>query len=194
MLRFDRPLVLASASPRRHELLAKLVAEFEVVVSSVDEDALTVADPYETARILALAKARAVLELRPDALVIGGDTVVTLEGEQLAKPVDEADAKRMLRRLSGKTHTVVTGVAVVTSEEETVQSAATEVTFRDLSNEDIDEYVATGEPMDKAGAYGIQAGAEPFVAKVEGSLTNVIGLPLEILQPMLARLSVPVVS
>lgn len=178
----SRPIVLASGSPRRKELLARLVPTFEVLVSDVDEEALTVADPLETAERLAEAKARAVSVLRPDALVIGADTVVFLGNEQFAKPRDAADARRMLRALSGRIHTVATGVALAEPKRVIVFHDRTHVTFRDLTDAEIDAYVATGEPMDKAGAYAIQGGAGAFVIRREGSESNVVGLPLEALR------------
>lgn len=187
------PVVLASGSPRRKVLLAPLVPEFEVVVSDVDEDALTVSDPEETARTLASAKARAVAHLRPGALVIGADTVVAVNTgtgyEQLAKPTDAADAVRMLRALSGRKHVVITGVALVSPDQTLTFADTTHVAFRDLSDEEIRDYVATGEPMDKAGAYAIQGGAAGFVASVEGSVTNVVGLPVEVLKQVLDDLA-----
>jgi len=180
------PVILASASPRRRELLRQLVPDFEVIPADVDEDSLTVADPWETARILALEKARAVAGIRPDALVIGSDTVVAMEVKrddftQLAKPIDEDDAVRMLKLLSGQQHVVVTGIALVRGIREMVSADTTTVWFRELSDAEIREYVATGEPMDKAGAYAIQGGASKFIERVEGSTTNVVGLPLELL-------------
>ena len=180
-----RPIVLASASPRRTDLLRTLIPEFEVVVADVDEEALTVSDPIETAERLAGAKAQAVALLRPDALVIGADTVVFLGDEQFAKPHDAEDAKRTLRALSGKTHAVVTGVSLVSSKGVRTFHDRTEVAFRSLTEEEIEDYVATGEPMDKAGAYAIQGGAGAFVARREGSESNVVGLPLEALKPHL---------
>lgn len=186
----QRPIVLASGSPRRRELLRQLIDEFEVVTSDVDEDALTVSDPYETAERLAEAKARAVAILRPGALVIGGDTVVALEGEQFAKPKDVEDAKRMLRALSGRTHVVATGISLVSPDGVRTFHEKTRVTFRGLTDAEIDAYVATGEPMDKAGAYAIQGGAAGFVAKREGSESNVIGLPVGRLRELLSSTEV----
>ena len=176
------PVVLAIGSPRRRELLARLIPEFEVLVADVDEEALTVPDPFETAERLAEAKARAVARLRPEALVIGGDTVVALGETQLAKPKDEADARRMLRALSGRRHVVATGVSLVSPQGVETFHDRTWVVFRDLTDDEIAAYVATGEPMDKAGAYAIQGGAAGFVASREGSESNVIGLPLELLE------------
>ena len=180
----DIPVVLASGSPRRKELLRDLIPEFEIVVSDIDEDALTVPDPYQTAEGLALAKARAVAKLRPEALVIGGDTVVALptdDGQfvQFAKPESKTHACEMVRALSGKTHRVITGLALVSVGHEVVVSDTTHVTFCELSDVEIEAYVETGIPMDKAGAYAIQQGAESFVERVEGSVSNVIGLPME---------------
>ncbi|RYG22863.1 septum formation protein Maf [bacterium] len=181
----QRPVVLASGSPRRRELLRELIPDFEVLTSDVDEDALTVEDPFETAERLAESKARAIHALRPEALVIGGDTVVALEGEQFAKPKDVEDAKRMIRALSGRTHVVATGISLVSPEGVQTFHDKTYVTFRDLSDDEIAAYVATGEPMDKAGAYAIQGGAAGFVTKRDGSESNVIGLPLERLREYL---------
>lgn len=172
-------IVLASGSPRRRELLSQIVKEFEVVVADVDEESLTVDDPYETAERLAEAKARAVARRRPEALVLGGDTVVALDGEQFAKPRDAEEARRMLRALSGRTHVVATGVSLVSSRGVHTFHEKTWVEFRELSDQEIDAYVATGEPMDKAGAYAIQGGAAGFVVRREGSESNVIGLPME---------------
>lgn len=183
------PVVLASGSPRRRELLKRLISDFEVVVADVDEEALTVTDPFETAERLAEAKAQAVAPLRPGALVIGADTVVALDGEQFAKPRDAADARRMLRTLSGRTHVVATGVCLLQPKATMVFHDRTLVAFRELSEAEIADYVATGEPMDKAGAYAIQGGAAGFVARREGSESNVIGLPLEALEAALPQVS-----
>ena len=155
-----------------------------MVVSDVDEDALTVSDPYSTAEGLAKAKASTVFQLRPNALVIGGDTVVALPLEiggyiQFSKPMNHRDAIRMLSQLSGRTHLVITGICLKWPEGERIFSDTSRVTFRDLNQEEIEAYVATGIPMDKAGSYAIQQGAEGFVKKLDGSLSNVIGLPLE---------------
>ncbi len=179
--------MLASGSPRRKELLARLVPAFEVLVSDVDEENLTVADPIETAERLAEAKARAVFALRPGALVIGADTVVFLGEEQFAKPRDAEDARRMRRALSDRTHVVATGVSLVSAEGVRTFHDRTEVSFRELTDAEIDAYVRTGEPMDKAGAYAIQGGAAAFVAERRGSESNVVGLPLERLEALLSE-------
>lgn len=184
-------MVLASGSPRRRELLKEILADFEVVVSEVDEEPLTVEDPWHTAERLAEAKALAVHTGRPEAVVIGGDTVVAIatgkdSGHiQLAKPVDAEDACAMLRCLSGREHLVITGISVVSAERTVTTSETTRVRFRDLTTEEIRAYVATGEPMDKAGAYAIQGGAAGFLVSIDGSLSNVIGLPMEKLREIL---------
>lgn len=187
------PVVLASASPRRKELLGQWGWPFAVVPSAVDEDALTDPDPWITARRLAREKALAVFAQQSESLVIGADTVVALpDGDgwiQLAKPVDVADAVRMLTTLQNNTHTVITGVCLKWSGGLSSFTEESRVTFRAVSPEEIERYVATGEPMDKAGAYGLQGMAKQFVARVEGSVTNVIGLPMERLEEAVREMS-----
>lgn len=173
------PVVLASASPRRQELLRSLIQDFIVVAADIDEDALTIDDPYLTAQRLSREKALAIFEKHSNSLVIAGDTVVALESCQLAKPKSPEDAARMLRALSGRTHRVITGVALRWPKGMTSFTDQTKVTFRELIEAEIDSYVASGEPMDKAGAYAIQSKAMAYVSKVEGSVNNVIGLPTE---------------
>lgn len=183
MLKLKFPVILASGSPRRQELLGKLVAEFAVIPADIDEDALTSEDPEQTARILAREKALAVFALHPDSIVIGGDTVVALEiagaMTQLSKPVDEDDAMRILGLLSGRTHEVITGVCVKWPTGISVFAERSEVTFGKMSDGQIREYIATGEPMDKAGAYGLQGGARKYVTQIRGDMENVIGLPVD---------------
>ncbi|MCH8979058.1 MAG: septum formation protein Maf [Armatimonadetes bacterium] len=187
------PVVLASASPRRKELLAKLVAEFEVVPADVDEAAVEEPDPWVAAQRTAREKALAVARLRPDALVIAGDTVVALsQGDgwrQLGKPTDEQDARAMLRDLSGRTHTVVTGVCLHWPGGMSAFTESSKVTFREISDDEIAAYVATGSPLDKAGAYGLQDESQSFITKVEGPIDNVIGLPLEKLEDALSSIA-----
>jgi septum formation protein len=193
-MRLPFPVVLASASPRRRELLSKVVKEFTIEVSDVDEDSLTVADPWETASSLASAKAMAVAKARIQrkevgAIIVGGDTVVALESDngylQLSKPSDGEDAVRMLKQLSGRRHAVITALAVVSPYSSMLAKDTAWVTFRELNESEIRSYVATGEPMDKAGAYAIQGGAKKFVKKLEGEIETVIGLPTKILKKML---------
>jgi septum formation protein len=178
-------LILASASPRRAELLRTAGIPFEVVVADVDERQLPDEDAESYVRRLARDKATKVARLCPGRPVLGADTAVVLDGEVLGKPLDAADAAAMLSRLSGRGHQVLTGVCVIdpTGPPETAV-AATRVEFRPLSRAEIDQYVASGEPMDKAGAYGIQAGARGFIAGIDGSHDTVVGLPVALVQAM----------
>lgn len=185
------PLVLASGSPRRHELLARLGVEFEVRPTDTDEQPLPGEAPDALARRLALAKARAAA--RPGAVALGADTDVALDGEIFGKPRDEAEARQMLRRLAGRTHQVWSGVALVEvgpdglPRREAVEVVRSDVRFRDLTDGEIAAYAATGEPLDRAGAYAIQGGAAPFVAELAGDLSNVVGLPLAATRALLER-------
>ena len=179
-------VILASASPRRKELLARLVPDFEIIAADIDEDALTGADPIDSAIRIARAKAEKIGSDNQDALVIAADTIVfTKDGgtfRQLGKPADAVEAREMLRHLSGREHTVVTGVCLMRGRELRSFAETTDVQFRALHESEINEYVATGEPLDKAGAYAIQGGAAAFVESYSGSLSNVIGLPMEALE------------
>lgn len=175
----ETELILASGSPRRKELLARTGRTFRVVVSDADEIAPKDMAPIDVALHNARAKALAVASGQPAcAIVIGADTIVVLNERIFGKPVDERDAHRMLRELSGKTHQVITGVALVREDHCEALAEVTNVCFRDLSDEEITAYVATGEPLDKAGAYGIQGAAGAFVDHIEGDYDNVVGLPV----------------
>jgi len=171
-------LVLASASPRRRELLSLLGLPFRVVRAQVDEAAMAGERPARTAGRLALAKARAVAARCPGALVVGCDTVVALEGEMLGKPADAEEARAMLSRLRGRTHTVYTGIALVGEGQETGTVVATEVVMRAYTDAELSAYVASGDPLDKAGAYGIQHPLFHPVGSWNGCYANVMGLPL----------------
>jgi septum formation protein len=181
-----RPLVLASASPRRRELLALLDRPFEVVAVDVDETPRPGEAAEELVVRLAADKARAGAAAAPGALAVGADTVVVVDGEVLGKPADPADAARMLRRLSGRTHLVVTGTAVADGGDVGSIVTTTEVTFAALAEADVERYVATGEPLDKAGAYGIQGLGGAFVTELRGSYHNVVGLPVAQLASLLS--------
>ncbi|MGI8924579.1 MAG: Maf family protein [Fimbriimonadales bacterium] len=172
------PVVLASGSPRRKELLARILESFEVLPSTFDESMVT-AGPDVLAAELAKAKAQDVFRHRPHSLVIGCDTIVVLDGKVLGKPCDERDAVEMLARLSGKRHCVVTGVFLIWPAGEFGFQETSAVTFRPLSTKEIEIYVASGEPMDKAGAYAIQGGANGFAMKIAGDFDNIVGLPVE---------------
>ncbi|MBQ8433917.1 MAG: septum formation protein Maf [Clostridia bacterium] len=169
-------LILASNSPRRRELLSKLNYAFSVI-PSVGEETSTAKLPVDIAKELANRKALEVFKTHPDAVVIGCDTVVELDGQLLGKPKDVADAKQMLTALSGKTHLVHTGVCIVHKLGVWLFADTTEVVFDNLSDKQIDDYIATGSPMDKAGAYGIQDSG--FVSHIVGSYDNVVGFPTE---------------
>ncbi len=172
-------LVLASTSPRRRELLAQLGVQFEVLAPAVDEQPLPAELATDHVCRLALAKARAAAaEVGSRACVLGADTVVVLDGEIFGKPVDRDDAAAMLRRLSGRTHTVLSAVARVQGGAHIVRLSESQVTFRTLSPAEIAAYCDTGEPLDKAGAYAIQGRAAAFVRHLEGSYSGVMGLPL----------------
>jgi septum formation protein len=182
-------LILASASPRRAELLRAAGIEFETLPVDIDETALPDETPEALVRRLAEEKARAASARRPGAVVLGADTVVVIGGRILGKPRDEADAAAMLRMLSGREHQVLTGVAVTTS---AVARSAVDVTivqFATLTEEEIAGYVLSREPMDKAGAYAIQGLASRFVDRIEGSYSNVVGLPVALVYRLLAESS-----
>ena len=171
-------LILASASPRRRELLEYIQADFEVVPSFVDESLPPLISPREGVEILALRKAEAVCASYPGDTVIGADTIVALDGVIYEKPRDKSDAASMLRKLSGREHLVYTGVVVLSAKVRRVFSEETAVSFISLSDEQITAYVESGEPMDKAGAYGIQGKGALFVSGIRGDFYNVMGLPV----------------
>ncbi|MDN4605790.1 septum formation protein Maf [Chryseobacterium mucoviscidosis] len=187
----QRRIILASTSPRRKELIASLHLAFEVIPSHADEDTPPEWTPEQTVQELAMRKALAVyrgLEGREqDAVIVGSDTVVVLDGDILGKPVDEADAERMLSRLQGRVHRVFTGVACIDANngQSMVQYRQTDVTMKELSEATIRAYVQTGEPSDKAGSYAIQGIGASLIDRVEGCYFNVVGLPLSLLSDML---------
>jgi len=188
------PLVLASASPRRSELLRNAGIAFTVQPAHINERMLAGEAPEEYAKRLAREKARAVSMQRPGETVLGADTIVVVDSEVLEKPRDQADAARMLRLLSGRSHRVITGVCLIkavsssefqASSIEDVRAETTEVWMRNLSEEEIKEYVASGEPMDKAGAYAIQGITSRWIWKIVGCYFNVVGLPVPLVYQML---------
>lgn len=203
-------LVLASASPRRKELLRNAGITFTVEPANIDETPQTDEAPRDYAERLAREKALAVWQRRPQDLVFGADTIVVVDGKILGKPTDADDATRMLRLLSGRTHEVITAVALAIGEppseakpaisgassnrqrsENTqllVKSETTRVTMTELNEDEIREYVATGEPMDKAGAYAIQGMASRWIPRIEGDYSNVVGLPVALLWRMLKEI------
>ncbi|MDB5259744.1 MAG: maf [Candidatus Taylorbacteria bacterium] len=177
----SRKIILASASPRRKELLAKTGLQFEVIPGAYEEDMTLAMRPHELAEYLSHGKALSVAALHADAIVIGADTFIVLDDELLGKPKTADEAKATLRKLSGRSHSVLTGVSIIDSKSKKKMSwvSETKVHFRDLADDEIEKYVATGEPMDKAGAYAIQGGAAAFVEKIEGDYYCVMGLPLD---------------
>jgi len=179
----DGRLILASASPRRAELLRAAGIEFTVRIADIDESILPEEAPEEYVLRLAREKAQAVAQA--GEWVLGADTTVVINGEIAAKPVDAEDARRMLRLLEGEWHEVLTGVALVGGGQTLAEVAVTRVKFAEMTEAEIDWYVATGEPMDKAGAYGIQGYAARFVESIEGSYSNVVGLPVQVVYRML---------
>jgi len=192
-------LVLASASPRRRELLAQAGYSFSVHPADVPEDPLPGEEPIAYVTRLAREKAEAVFRQYPlqDANslhVLGADTTVTIDSHIFAKPENPADAARMLRMLSGRSHHVITGVAVVTRNLTQVAAEVTAVRFLSLSDEEIASYVASGEPMDKAGAYAIQGRAARWIPRIEGCYFNVVGLPLALVTALLEPLQIEMSS
>ena len=185
----DAPMrvILASQSPRRRELLTLVGIPHEVRPADIDESALPGELPEPHATRLARAKAATLARQHTDALVIAADTIVVIDGEILGKPRDRADASAMLGRLSGREHTVFTALAIARGAEVRSSVERVEVTFRALSPAEIEAYVATGEPMDKAGAYGIQGYGATVVERVDGDYFAVMGLPLVRLVRLLAR-------
>jgi len=182
-----KPIILASASPRRKQLLEQIGLPFEVLVSGVDEEVPAGLEHGEVAEYLAVSKARAVARQVDEGLVIGADTIVVQNHVILGKPNNPEEARAMLASLQGTGHRVITGVAVIdaVSGREELGHETTRVFFRDLSREEIAAYVASGEPMDKAGAYGIQGLGALLVDRIEGCYFNVVGLPLTRLALML---------
>jgi septum formation protein len=205
-------LVLASASPRRRELLTQAGYSFEVHPADIPEDPLPNEDPTAYVTRLAREKAEAVFHelalkghdfsraesdskkagaLAPEGVlsetltVLAADTTVTLDNQTLGKPSDPADAARMLRLLSGRTHQVITGIALITATSTQIASETTTVTFLPLTDKDIAAYIATGEPMDKAGAYAIQGRAARWIPRIEGDYFNVVGLPIALVSALL---------
>ena len=184
----DRRLVLASASPRRQELLRNAGIPFTVEAADINETPLADESPQDCAERLAREKALAVFQRYPENYVLGADTIVVVDDIILGKPRDAEDAARMLRLLSGRTHVVITGVCLVgpvANRDVRTASETTQVTMCRLADEEIRDYVATGEPMDKAGAYAIQGIASRWIPRIEGDYSNVVGLPVALVYAML---------
>lgn len=185
-------VILASASPRRQELLRQVGLTFVVEPSNVDEAVSDPLSPEQLVEFLALSKAREVAARRPEALVLGADTIVVVDGQILGKPADRDHAIAMLERLAGREHRVMTGVALVQGGREVVSHEVTVVRFGPLTRQQIERYVDSGEPMDKAGAYGIQGRAAALIQSIAGDYFNVVGLPLYRTLQMLSQFGVTV--
>ncbi|MCR2032852.1 Maf family protein [Anaerofustis stercorihominis] len=180
-----KKIILASASPRRKELLKLLDIDFDIIVSNCEEvfdDELSV---YENLKNIAYLKAYDVFKDNNDKLVIGADTVVYSDGRVLLKPKDKDDAREMIKFLSGKTHSVISGISVITKEKNISTAVETKVTFKELDDKEIEEYINTNEPYDKAGGYAVQGIAGKFISKIEGDYFNVVGLSISTLYDML---------
>ena len=189
----SKKIILASGSPRRRELMDREGFEFTVITSKAEENYDPSLPPQEIAQSLAKLKAQAVASALPaqdleDSIVIGADTIVALDGIIYGKPADASDACRMLRELSGKTHQVITGVCIICNKDAQAFAQSTNVNFKELSDSEIQEYVASGEPLDKAGAYGIQGLGGKLVDSIDGDFDNVVGLPIKTLASKLRAL------
>lgn len=178
-------IILASKSPRRKELLGEITSNFQIKTAEVNEALPEGVHPRDGVEILAIRKGEVVAKCEPDALVISSDTLVEIGGVALGKPCDEADAFNMLRTLSGKAHNVHTGVAVHYCGRVYSGVASTAVYFREMSDKEIKDYIATGDPMDKAGSYGIQSGGGKFVEKIEGDYDTVVGLSVALTKQLI---------
>ena len=187
-----KTIILASASPRRKELLEKIRLRFKVEPSNYEEDINSELEPHELAKSLSLKKAKLVAKNHKSALVIAADTFIVLEGKILGKPRTETAARKMLQALSGRQHSVITGFTIIDTESNKVlsRSVATRVYIRQLTSNEIDNYVKSKEPLDKAGAYAIQGLGSIIVQKIEGDYSNVIGLPLSALAGSLKEFGV----
>lgn len=175
---FMSELILASSSPRRREILSLVYPSFQIITKDVDETVDPKLPPVEIVMNLAERKAKGVAEEYPDAFVVGADTIVYLDGSILGKPKDAEDAEQMLSRLSGTTHSVFTGVAICYKGKVDTFYERTDVTFWELTDDEISEYIKTGEPLDKAGSYGIQGIGATLVKEIHGDYYTVVGLPI----------------
>lgn len=189
-------IILASSSPRRQELLRNLGIDFVVTPSDAEETFDDGLKPAEVVELLAERKAAAVAHLYQTGLVIGSDTIVVVEGEILGKPRDRVEARNMLSRLSGREHSVFSGLAVINANDgqRAIGHVETKVTMRKITDNEIESYIATGEPMDKAGSYAIQGIGSLFVTRIDGDYFSVVGLPIRLLSEYLYRFGVDVLG
>ena len=173
-----KKIILASQSPRRKELLEKCGYEFEIDAADIDETIDQGRDLDEEIKRLSFLKAECVLKRHPDCIVIGSDTIVAVDGNVLGKPADREEACAMLRQLSGRTHHVITGLTILSSQKRFTGVSVSEVTFCELTEEEVRKYADTGEPLDKAGAYAIQGIASRYIADIKGDYYAIMGLPV----------------
>jgi septum formation protein len=189
---YTSQIILASSSPRRKQLLAKAGYQFSVVHPELDESAYSAeqVDSEQYARRLALAKAKSIAEKHPESLVISADTIVDFQGEIIGKPADAKDARQIIQKLFGAPHRVITGLAICRLNDDTEMAACDITTIfpRQITEEQINEYIKSGLWKEKSGAYAIKEDGDEFVEKIEGSLTNVMGLPMELLERLLGRI------
>lgn len=187
-----RKIVLASKSPRRRELLRQIGLDFVVDVSEIDEDKISHASPLGLAKNLSKVKAEKIAKKHKDAIIIAADTLIVLNNEIIGKPKDKEDAKKMLQKLSGKTHFVITGFTIhdSRSKKEITKALTSKVKFKKMTEKEINDYVETEEPLDKAGGYGIQDKGAVFIEKVEGDFFNVVGLPVFTLSEILKKFGI----
>ncbi len=182
-----KQLILASQSPRRRELLEKCEIPFICIPADIDETMDLMNDPAEEVKILSHRKAEHILKLHPDAVVIGSDTIVAIDGKVLGKPQSHEEAAEMLRALSGHTHQVITGLSVLSNEKEYLDVSVSDVTFAEMSEEEVQAYIATGECDDKAGAYGIQGFGGRYITGIHGDYYAIMGLPLQMVYAALKQ-------
>jgi septum formation protein len=187
-------IILASSSPRRKELLKKIYPSFKIMASEYEEDMTLKLEPHELAMFLARGKSQDVSKKVSKSIIIGADTFITFENKVLGKPKNKMDARKILKMLSGKAQKVYTGISVIdqVKNKEINDYDITIVKFKELTDKEIEDYIATGEPLDKAGAYGIQDGGKNFIKEIIGSESNVIGLPLEKLSEILKEIGLEV--
>jgi septum formation protein len=187
----DFKIILASTSPRRKALLARILKNFEIIPSSYEEDMTLKLTPKELAKTLSHGKAAEIAK-RERGIIIGADTFISFNNEVLGKPHTKERAKEMLKKLSGKTHEICTGLTIINTEtkKEIRECEIAKITFKELTEKEIDDYIATGEPLDKAGAYALQGLAKKFIKRIEGSRSSIIGLPLERLKLELNKMGV----
>lgn len=189
-----KKIILASKSPRRKQILEQFGVDFQIEISDFDESQIAFKTPIEMVEKLSFEKAKIIAERNPDAVTIGADTIVVFGNEIIGKPKSEEDALRILKLLSGNTHEVITGFTVMENEKSVTGYVSSKVKFKEISDSEIAAYIATGEPMDKAGGYGIQSKGGLFIESITGDYFNVVGLPVAALSDVLKDFEVDIVN